>query len=114
MVAKGRYIPRRGHVVWVDFDPVRGHEQRGKRPAMIVSSEKYNAKSGLALACPITSRAKGYPFEVSLTTKAMTGVILVDQIRSIDWSQRRAKKMGSASEKTIADVQNLLKKLITD
>lgn len=114
MVAKRSYVPCRGHVVWLDLNPVRGHEQRGSRPALIVSSEKYNAKSGLALVCPITSQVKGYPFEVALTIKAVAGVLLADQIRSIDWTERRVKKIGLVSEKTMAEIQDLLRKLITD
>ena len=114
MVAKRSHVPCRGNVVWLDFNPVRGHEQRGRRPALIVSSEKYNAKSGLALVCPITSHVKGYPFEVALTIKAVTGVLLADQIRSIDWTERHVKKIGVVSEKTMAEVQDLLRKLITD
>jgi len=114
MVAKRSYVPSRGHVVWVNFNPVRGHEQRGRRPALIVSSEKYNAKSGLALLCPITSQIKGYPFEVNLTLKAASGVVLADQIRSIDWAERRVQKIGVVSEKTMSEIQELLKKLITD
>ena len=114
MVAKRPYVPCRGHVVWINFSPVRGHEQRGRRPALIVSSEKYKAKSGLALVCPITSQVKGYPFEVALTVKAVAGVLLAAQIRSIDWTERRVKKIGAVSEKPMAEIQDLLRKLIID
>ena len=112
MVAKRAYVPDRGDVVWLDFNPVRGHEQSGRRPALIISSKKYNAKSGLALACPITSQVKGYPFEVGLKTKIVQGVILADQIRGIDWSRRGAEKLGTASEAAIAEAQNYVKKLV--
>lgn len=114
MVAKCAYIPDRGDVVWLDFNPVRGHEQRGRRPALIVSSKKYNAKSELALACPITSQVKGYPFEVELKTKAVKGVILADQIRSIDWKQRHAEKIAVVSEATVVDVQEYVRRLVLD
>lgn len=114
MVAKRPYVPCRGHVVWINLNPVRGHEQSGRRPALVVSSERYNARSGLALVCPITSHVKGYPFEVALTQKIVAGVLLADQIRSIDWAERRVKKIGAVSEKTMAEIQELLRKLIID
>ena len=112
MVAKHRaYVPDRGDVVWLDFNPVRGHEQGGRRPALLISSEKYNAKAGLALVCPITSQIKGYPFEVEFKTKAVQGVILADQIRGIDWVQRGAEKIGVVSESVMTEVQKYIKKL---
>ncbi len=114
MVAKRKYVPDRGDVVWLDFNPVRGHEQSGRRPALILSPKGYNAKSGLALACPITSRVKGYPFEVEFKTKLVQGVILADQIRGIDWSERSAEKIGTASEAAIAEVQNCVKMLVLE
>ena len=111
MVTKRRFVPDRGDVLWLDFNPIRGHEQGGRRPALIISSVKYNAKSGLALVCPITSRVKKYPFEVTFKTKAAQGVILADQIRGIDWTQRRAEKIGSVSETVLNEVQEYIKKL---
>lgn len=114
MVTRRAHIPERGDVVWLDFNPVRGHEQSGRRPALIISSKKYNAKSGLALACPITSHIKGYPFEVEFKTKAVQGVILADQIRAIDWTQRNAKRIGVVSESVITEVQDYVKKLIME
>ena len=114
MVAKRTYVPERGDVVWLDFNPVRGHEQNGRRPAIIVSSKKYNAKSGLALVCPITSHVKGYPFEVEFKTKTVRGVILADQIRGIDWAQRDAEKIGVVSETVITEVQDYVKRLVSE
>jgi mRNA interferase MazF len=114
MVTRRAYIPDRGDVVWLDFNPVRGHEQSGRRPALIISPKKYNVKSGLALACPITSQIKGYPFEVAFKTKAVQGVILADQIRGIDWRQRNADKIGIVSEVVVAEVQEYLKKLVSE
>jgi len=114
MVATRAYIPDRGDIVWLDFNPVRGHEQGGRRPALIVSSEKYNAKSGLALVCPITSQVKGYPFEVAFKTKTVQGVILADQIRGTDWKQRRAEKIGVVSEAVITEMQKYVKKLVEE
>ncbi|MCX6786701.1 MAG: endoribonuclease MazF [Candidatus Kaiserbacteria bacterium] len=114
MVAKRVYVPNRGDVVWLDFNSVRGHEQSGRRPALIISSEKYNAKSGLALVCPITSHIKGYPFEVGFKIKSVQGVILVDQIRGIDWKERNAEKIGGVSESVIAEAQDYVKKLVLE
>lgn len=114
MVAKRGYIPERGDIVWLDFNPVRGHEQDGRRPALIVSPEKYNARSGLALVCPVTSQVKGYPFEVEFKIKPVQGVILADQIRSIDWRQRCIEKVGAVSETVLTEVQRYVKKLVSE
>jgi len=86
------YVPDRGHVVWLSFSPQSGHEQAGKRPAIVISPIEYNKKSGLAFFCPITSQIKGYPFEVSIPdTQKIQGVILADQVKSLDWRSREAK-----------------------
>jgi mRNA interferase MazF len=86
------YTPRRGDILWLQFDPQAGHEQAGWRPALVISPQSYNGKVGLALMCPITSKAKGYPFEVSLPDNLkVNGVILADQIKSLDWKIRQAK-----------------------
>ena len=78
--------PDRGHVVWLTFNPQAGHEQAGRRPALVLSPKSYNAKVGLMLCCPITSRAKGYPFEVALPADlGIAGVVLADQVKSLDW-----------------------------
>ena len=114
MVAKRSYIPHRGDIMWLDFNPVRGHEQKGSRPALVISSERYNAASGLALVCPITSRVKGYPFEVGFKTKAVHGVILADQIRAVDWTERSAEKIGAVSETVLTKVQEYVKKLVVE
>ena len=97
--------PRRGDLVWLDFTPQAGHEQAGRRPALILSQEAYNRKTGLALACPITSQAKGYPFEVALPAKgAVAGVVLSDHVRSIDWRSRRAERAGQVGEPILSEV----------
>lgn len=86
------YIPKRGDAIWLDFNPQTGREQAGRRPAFVVSPRAYNAKVGLALLCPITSRVKGYPFEVLLPEgNPVHGVILADQLKSLDWRKRRAE-----------------------
>jgi len=85
------YIPDRGDVVWLNFDPQAGHEQAGKRPAFVVSPASYNKKVGLGLFCPITNKIKGYPFEVNLPDNiSITGTILTDQVKSLDWQIRKA------------------------
>jgi len=114
MVMRRPSVPERGDMVWLGFNPVRGHEQSGRRPALIISSKRYNAKSGLALACPITSHMKGYPFEVAFKTQTVQGVILADQIRGIDWVERNTEKIGTVSEAVLAEVQEYVKKLVLE
>lgn len=98
----GSYVPDRGDVVWLTFDPQAGHEQAGRRPAFVVSPRSYNQKVGLFIACPITSKVKGYPFEVSITTKSgINGVILADQIKSLDWKARNAERVEAASQAVV-------------
>lgn len=107
------YIPDRSDVVWLNFTPQAGHEQAGHRPALVLSPALYNSKTGLMLCCPITNQMKGYPFEVSLNADSgIQGVILADQIKSLDWKARQAKKKGHAShsvvEEVLAKVRTLL------
>ena len=105
------YVPERGDLVWISFNPQVGHEQAGRRPAVILSPRSYNGKVGLALVCPITSQVKGYPFEVAIPTgSAINGVILCDQVRSVDWRGRQAEFAGKLSNDTLKEV---LKKLNT-
>jgi len=85
------YVPERGDVVWLNFYPQAGHEQAGKRPAFVLSPATYNSKVGLALLCPVTNKIKGYPFEVDVPEGLkITGTILSDQIKSLDWKARNA------------------------
>lgn len=87
-----RYVPDRGDLIWLDFDPQLGHEQRGTRPALVLSPRTYNAKVGLAVCCPVTSQAKGYPFEVAVPAGLpVQGVILSDHVKNLDWKARRAR-----------------------
>ena len=99
-----RYVPERGDIIWLTFNPQAGHEQAGRRPALVLSPRSYNAKAGLALICPITSQQKGYPFEVALTDERVSGVVLADQMRSLDWSVRHAEKVARASDETLQEV----------
>ena len=98
------YVPARGDIVWLTFSPQAGHEQAGRRPALVLSPKTYNERTGLALFCPITSVVKGYPFEVPLpSTSAISGVVLADQVRSLDWRARRAGFEGRAERQVITD-----------
>jgi len=97
--------PRRGDIVWLDFDPGAGHEQSGRRPAVTVSPLSYNVRVGLGLFCPVTRTAKGYPFEVALPdAMGFTGVILADQLKSLDWRARHAVVAASIPAETLAEL----------
>ena len=98
------YIPQRGDLIWIDMQPQAGHEQSGRRPAIVLSPENYNDKVGLALLCPITNQVKGYPFEVILPEGLkVTGVILSDQLKSLDWKNRKATFIDSVPDHTIEE-----------
>ena len=97
------YIPDRGDIVWLEFDPQKGHEQKGRRPGIVLSKKEYNQKSNLAIICPITSKIKGYPFEVRINS-IIQGVILSDQIRSIDWKSRNAAFIEKTSEEILKEI----------
>jgi len=99
------YVPDAGDVVWVDFSPTKGHEQKGRRPAVVVSVRAYSKVSGLCTVCPITSHAKGYSNEVALTTKGVSGVVLVDQHKAIDIFARKITKIGRVHAPTLADIR---------
>ena len=90
------YVPARGDLIWLQFDPQAGHEQAGHRPAVVISPTSYNRRVGLALCCPVTSQVKGYPFEVLLPQGlGVEGAILSDQIKSLDWRVRKARRVGN-------------------
>lgn len=98
-------VPERGDVVWLEFNPQAGSEQAGHRPALVISPKSYNRRVGLALVCPITSRVKGYPFEVELPRGLEAeGAILCDQIKSLDWRVRRATPFGSVPDSVMDEV----------
>jgi mRNA interferase MazF len=107
------YVPDRGHAVWISLDPQSGHEQAGRRPALVLSPASYNRKVGLALFCPITGQVKGFPFEVPLPDGlGVTGVILADQVKSLDWRARRAERIGRVPEETILEVLDRIRALM--
>ena len=109
------YTPQRGDIVWLSFSPQTGHEQSGRRPGLVLSPMGYNAKVGLLLACPITSRAKGYPFEVRLPdSSGVTGVVLSDQLRSLDWRERNAEYAGKVDSGTLEDVRGKIDAILND
>ena len=112
MVARA-YVPEAGDLIWLTFDPRAGHEQRGRRPALILSPRAYNAKARLVIACPITSHVKGYPFEVLLPPGGrISGVVLADHVKNLDWRTRRAVFVAKAPAEIVTDVRERLRVLL--
>jgi mRNA interferase MazF len=107
----GRYVPDAGDIVWLHFDPQAGHEQAGHRPALVVSPTLYNSKTGLMLCCPMTTSIKGYPFEVRIAGNR-PGVVLADQVKSLDWVVRKAAYKGKVSPSELAEVRAKITALI--
>lgn len=109
----GPYIPQRGDVVWIMLNPQAGHEQAGRRPAVVLSPGVYNGKVGLALFCPITTQVKGYPFEVLIPSGLpVSGAILSDQVKSLDWRARKAELICSLPLRTMSEVLSKLQPLL--
>lgn len=109
----GEYTPERGDIVWLQFNPQAGHEQAGRRPALVISPALYNGKVGLALLCPITSKEKGYPFEVKLPDNLeINGVVLADQVKSLDWRIRYLEFICKTPEEITEEVQEKIRLLI--
>ncbi len=105
MSRKKPYIPDRGDVVWITLDPQAGHEQGGRRPALVLSPAAYNGRVGLALLCPIAGQAKGYPFEVDVPEGLeVTGVVLADHMKSLDWQARTASRICVVPQEVVAAV----------
>jgi len=110
-----KYFPDRGDAVWLNFSPKAGHEQSGRRPAVVVSPKSYNEKVGLGLFCPITSQIKGYPFEVRIPADiSISGVVLSDQIKNLDWRVRDAQFICKLSVSTMSEVLKKLSTLLKD
>lgn len=105
------YVPDAGDMVWINFDPRAGHEQAGHRPAVVLSPAAYNAKTSLMVCCPMTTQMKNYPFEVVIAGPSPSAV-LADQIKSLDWRKRRAKRKGTVSAAELADVRAKIRALI--
>ncbi len=111
MVNPRAYVPQCGDVVWITLNPQAGHEQAGRRPALVLSPHKYNSKTGLAILCPITSQVKGYPFEVALPSELpVAGAVLSDQVKSLDWRARKAELICVLPTEITSEV---LEKLLT-
>ena len=111
MVSSQAYVPQCGDVVWITLNPQAGHEQAGRRPAVVLSPKSYNGKVGLAILCPITNQVKGYPFEVLLPAGSpVAGAILSDQAKSLDWRARNAELICTLPDDTISEV---LQRLVT-
>ena len=107
------YVPDRGDLIWLTFDPQVGHEQAGRRPAIVLSLKRYNQSSRFALVCPITTKAKGYPFELPLPLgSTISGVILADQIKSSDWLGRNASFIGKVSLTLIDEILALVRPIL--
>jgi len=106
-----RYVPEAGDVVWLNFTPQAGHEQAGHRPAVVISPAAYNGKTGLMLCCPLTTQIKNYPFEV-LIAGAPPSVVLADQVKSLDWRVRKARRKGVVSAEELAEVRAKILTLI--
>ncbi len=99
------YIPERGDAIWLEFNPQAGHEQAGRRPALVLSPKAYNNKVGLVICCPITNQVKGYPFEVRLSDElGITGAVLSDQVKSLDWKARKAIFIAQVPDAILKDV----------
>jgi len=113
VVGRRAYVPDRGDVVWITFAPQAGHKQAGRRPAVVLSPAAYNGKVGLALLCPITNQVKGYPFEVAVPAGLpVTGVVLSDQIKSLDWRVRQAERMCLLPQSSLTEVLQKLGALL--
>jgi mRNA interferase MazF len=104
-----RYVPRKGEFITLSFDPQAGHEQKGRRPALVVSNDLFNRHTGLAIVCPITNTDRGYPFHVPLPQlSSLTGFVMVEQVKSVDYTMRRAKFVAQAPAQVLDDVLDLI------
>ena len=106
------YVPETGDVVWLDFDPQAGHEQAGHRPALVISPASYNGKTGLMVCCPMSTKIKGHPFEVVTQVDGADCAVLSDQVKSLDWKVRNAKKKSVISEDVLVHVRAKMKALL--
>lgn len=108
-----KYIPDKGEIVWLDFDPQAGREQKGRRPALVISPKIYNEKTNLAVFCPITSKRKNYPFEVLIPDNdRINGVILSDQVKNLDWKSRNAELITNLQSDAMLEVMAKLEALL--
>ena len=109
------YVPKRGDLIWLTFQPQAGHEQSGRRPALVVSPAAYHSRVGLALVCPVTSQVKGYPFEVPIEDETgVRGVVLTDQLKSLDWQAREAEYIHHVPRNIMSEVVAKIRILVED
>ena len=108
-----KYVPERGDVVWLNFEPQKGNEIKTTRPALVISSKKYNAKTNLAIFMPITSQIKHYPFELEVSIDGRAGAVLCDQVRSLDWKERKASKITTLSDELLEEAVSKLNLLVS-
>lgn len=115
MVTTPEVVPDRGDVIWISMNPQAGHEQAGRRPALVLSPAAYNGRVGLALLCPVTSQIKGYPFEVAIPAGLpVSGVVLSDQVKSLDWRARRAEFACQVPRPVIDETLTRLRALLDE
>ncbi len=110
-MGRGGFVPDAGDIVWLDFDPQTGHEQPGRRPAVVLSPPAYNGRIGLVVCCPVTTKIKGYPFEVPLSGLP-PAVVLADQVKSLDWRMRGVTRKGSTTRREMAVIRAKIRALI--
>ncbi len=104
-----RYVPQKGDFISVTFDPQSGHEQKGRRPALVISNHLFNERTGLAIVCPLTTADRSFPFHVAVIgNPEVHGFVMAEQVKSIDYGSRRAKQIGKASNDLVADVLAIL------
>ena len=109
------YIPRQGDFIYLTFDPQAGHEQKGRRPALVISKDMFNSATGLAMVCPITTTRRDYPFHVAVPAgKKLSGIIMVEQVKSVDYRARNAQHVSAAPEETLKEVLDLLDAILFD
>lgn len=111
-MATRTYVPDSGDIVWLEFDPQAGHEQAGHRPALVISPASYNGKTSLMVCCPLTTKIKGHPFEALTDVGGVPGAVLSDQVKSLDWRVRNAKKKGSVAPDVMLHVRAKIKALL--
>ncbi len=114
MVVTKRYIPKRGDIVWIDFNPAAGHEQMGKRPAIVLSPSAFNKRILLALVAPVTSRIRGHGFEVKLQGRGINGVVLCHQVKTIDFVERGLKYAEKAPKNVISEVLSKVRTIVSE
>ncbi len=106
------YVPDEADIIWLNFTPQSGHEQAGRRPAVVLSPKAYNSRAGLVVCVPVTNQIKGYPFEVVLSGTDTTGAALADQVKSLDWQARQAERKGTATMVEMAEIRAKIKSLL--